>query len=75
MLFNENDPALARRYGSLITVFAAVAGVIYAIGLARKTYWVIVAPVTLVFAAGVAGAIVLGRVLATTPDEAPDPEP
>jgi hypothetical protein len=75
MLFNENDPALARRYGSLLTVVAAILGIVYAVGLARRSYWMLVAPVTLVVAATLAAAIALGRLLATTPDEAPDPAP
>jgi hypothetical protein len=73
--FNENDPALARRYGSLITVVAALVGLVYTIGLARRSYWALAAPLTVGVGLVVAGAIALGRLVGTTPDDPPDPQP
>ena len=70
---NQDDPAITRRYGSMLTLCAAVAGLLYAIALLRKSYWAVAVPVTAMVAAGLGAAIVLGRVLATTPDEPADP--
>ncbi|MEO9254524.1 MAG: hypothetical protein ABI305_03220 [Tepidiformaceae bacterium] len=65
---NENDAAIARRYGSLITVAAVVAGGCYSVALVRKSYWAIAVPVTLAVGLAVAVGVALGRLLMTTPD-------
>ena len=75
MSFNQNDPALGRRYGSLLAAGAALAGAVFAVGLARRSYWAVALPVTVAVSTMVAGAIAVGRLLATTPDEPADPEP
>jgi hypothetical protein len=71
---NAGDPALARRYGSMVAIVAGVAGALYAVALVRRSYWAVAVPVTVVVAALSGAGIVLGRVLMTTPDEPPDPE-
>ena len=70
---NQDDPAITRRYGSMLTICAAAAGLLYAIALLRKSYWAIALPVTVIVAGGLGAAVVLGRLLATTPDEPADP--
>jgi hypothetical protein len=65
---NDNDPALARRYGSLVTALAVVAGGCYTIALLRKSYWAVAVPVTLAVALSVAASVFVGRLLMTTPD-------
>jgi hypothetical protein len=65
---NDNDPALARRYGSLIAAAAVVAGGCYSIALARRSSWALAAPVSVGVALTVAAAVALGRLLMTTPD-------
>ena len=71
---NANDPALVRRYGSLVSVAAVAIGLLYLIALLRRSYWAVAAPMTVLVLGSVAGAVALGRVLMTTPDEEPDPE-
>jgi hypothetical protein len=64
------DPVpLARRYGSLLTVAAASFGIVYAIGLLRRSYWTLALPVGAVTLAGVGATLWIGRLLMTTPDE------
>ena len=63
---------LARRYGSLLTAAAAAFGVVYAIGLLRRSYWTLALPVGAVTLVGVGAALWIGRLLMTTPDESED---
>lgn len=72
--FDARDPDIARRYGRLLMVGAGISGALYAFALLRRSYWAIALPVSMVAGAAVGGALVLGRLLATTPDEQPDPE-
>jgi len=67
------DPVpLARRYGSLLTAAAAAFGLVYTIGLVRRSYWTLALPVGAVTLAGVGAALWIGRLLMTTPDEPGD---
>jgi hypothetical protein len=70
---NQDDPAITRRYGTMLTICAAVAGLLYTAALLRRSYWAIALPVTAIVAAGLGAAVVLGRLLMTTPDEPADP--
>ncbi|MEX2079975.1 MAG: hypothetical protein WEC33_00020 [Dehalococcoidia bacterium] len=65
--------ALARRYGQLLTAAAGIFAVVYTVGLLRKNYWALALPLTMIVAAALALVFTLGRLLATTPDPAPDP--
>lgn len=69
---NDNDPALARRYGAILMLVAAVAGLLYALALLRRSYAALAVPVTAIVGAALTLAIVLGRLLMTTPDEPHD---
>jgi hypothetical protein len=66
---DEQSLALTRRYGAMITAGAAVAGLLYVLGLARRSYWALALPVSAATLGGVAGALWLGRMLMTTPEE------
>lgn len=66
---NQNDPALARRYGSLITLMAFAGGLLYLLALLRKSYWALAVPMTAIVLSLVTLAALLGRLLITTPDE------
>lgn len=71
---NERDPELARRYGQVLMVGAAAGGVLYLLALARRSYWAAALPAAVVTLGALGMAGVLGRLLATTPDEEPSPE-
>lgn len=71
---NADDPALARRYGLLISLVAGGAAVLYTLALARRSYWAVAIPVTAGVLTLAGSGLLLGRVLMSTPDEPPDPE-
>ena len=71
---NERDPEIARRYGQMLMAGAAAGSVLYLLGLARRNYWVAALPGAVLAVAGFGVMGVLGRLLATTPDEPPSPE-
>lgn len=70
---NQNDPALARRYGSLITLMAVAGGLLYFVALVRRSYWAVAIPMTAIVLGLTAAAAVLGRLLMTTPDDSDEP--
>ena len=69
---NDSDPALARCYGVVLMVVAAIAGLLYALALLRRSYAALAVPVTTGVGAVLTLVIVLGRLLMTTPDEPHD---
>lgn len=69
---NENDPAIARNYGKMLLAASAVAGVLYFIALARRSYLAVAVPMTVITVVGLAAVGTLGRLLMTTPDESQD---
>lgn len=66
---NENDPAIARGYGKMLLAASAVAGLLYCIALARRSYLAVAVPMTFIVAVALAATGTLGRLLMTTPDE------
>jgi hypothetical protein len=73
-MLDAANPELARRYGRFLMFGAALAGLLYTIGIARRAYWAVILPGSTMVAIGLAAASILGRLLATTPGEPPDPE-
>ncbi len=69
---NDNDPALARRYGAFLMVGAVIAGLLYTVALMRRSYAALAVPVTAGVGVVLTLAMVLGRLLLTTPDEPRD---
>lgn len=72
--YDATDPGVARRYGQLLMAGAAISGALYFAALLRRSYWAIAVPVSVIVGGLAGAALVLGRLLATTPDEPPDPE-
>ncbi len=54
-----------------MTFAAAVLGLLYLVGLMRRSYWILALPLTVVVGAGLGVLAVLGRLLATTPPNRP----
>lgn len=65
--------ALARRYGQMLMAGAGISGILYLFGLLRRSYWALALPLTSLVGAALVVTLLLGRLLATTPDEPPDP--
>jgi hypothetical protein len=65
----EQSAALARKYGAIITGVSVVVGLIYAVGLVRRSYWALALPVTAVTFGALGASLLIGRTLMTTPDE------
>ena len=72
-MLTDADPELARRFGRFIMAGAGITAALYTIGLARRSYLAVALPVSVLMGGAVSAAIVLGRLLSTTPDEPPDP--
>lgn len=68
------DMRIARSYGRIVLACVGVSSVFYAVALARRSYWAIAVPMTMLVGSALAIAGVLGGLLVTTPDEDPDPE-
>lgn len=68
----EQSVALARRYGAIISAASVVMGLIYGIGLLRRSYWALALPVTAATVGALGVALWIGRALMTTPDEPSD---
>jgi len=75
MRLNADDPVHARRYGRMLWSGSFALAVIFSLGLARGSYWVVALPAVLVVGAACTAMAIVGRLLMTTPDEPPDPEP
>ena len=72
-MLTDRDPELVRRYGRLLMIGASLGAAAYAFGLARRSYLALALPMSAIVGATLSGVILLGRLLATTPDEPPDP--
>lgn len=72
-MLTDADPELARRYGRFIMAGAGITAALYTIGLARRSYLALALPLSILMGGAITAAAVLGRLLATTPDEPPDP--
>jgi len=69
---DEQAVALTRRYGMIISAISVFAGLVYAIGLIRRSYWALALPVTAATAGMLYIALWIGRALMTTPSEPED---
>ena len=66
---DEQSLELTRRYGAIMCAVAAVGGLIYIIGLMRRSYWALALPVSAITLGGLAVTAAIGRLLMTTPEE------
>jgi hypothetical protein len=69
---DEHAIAQTRRSGIVIAVIATLFGVAYAVGVLRRSYWALAAPVTLVTAGALYIALWIARALIATPAEPVD---
>ena len=69
---DEEAVAQTRRYGMIISVAAAFLGLVYGVGVLRKSYWALALPVTAATAGSLYIALWIGRALMTTPSEPPE---
>lgn len=61
----------SQSYGLVICAASVLAGLVFLIGVLRKSYWAVAAPVTLGFMGALYVAFWIGRALVTTPVEPP----
>jgi hypothetical protein len=66
---DEQSVALARRYGAIMSAVSVVLGLIYGVGLLRRSYWALALPVTAATVGALGASLWIGRTLMTTPDE------
>ena len=66
---DEQAVMLTRRYGMIISAVSVVTGLIYALGLIRRSYWALALPVTAATAGMLYISLWIGRALVTTPSE------
>jgi urea transporter len=66
---DEQSLELTRRYGTIMCAVSAVAGLLFVVGLLRRSYWAVALPVGFVTLGGLGAALAIGRLLMTTPDE------
>ena len=64
--------AATRRYGAIISAASVVIGLVFAIGVLRKSYWALALPVTAGTMSALYIALWIGRALMTTPSEPQD---
>lgn len=64
---DDNSVALARRYGAIITVVSIVTGVLFVVGLARRSYAALALPLAAIVLGGLTVTGWIGRMLMTTP--------
>ncbi|MGH2608249.1 MAG: hypothetical protein ACRDHF_04100 [Tepidiformaceae bacterium] len=69
---DEDSVALTRRYGAMICAASAVMGLIYGVGLLRRSYWALALPVTAATVGALGVSLWIGRALMTTPSEPTD---
>lgn len=65
---DDNSVALARRYGAILTVASIVTGVLFVLGLARRSYAAVALPLAAIVLCGLAVTGWIGRLLMTTPE-------
>lgn len=61
-------------YGIAICAVSAIAGIVFLIGVLRKSYWALAMPVIVGFLGALYVAFWIGRALVTTPLEPPAQE-
>lgn len=66
---DEQAVALTRRYGAIISAASVVVGLIYVVGLLRRSYWALALPVTAATMGALYISLWIGRALMTTPSE------
>jgi len=66
---DEQAVALTRRYGAVISAVSVVVGLIYVVGLLRRSYWALALPVTAATMGALYISLWIGRALMTTPSE------
>jgi hypothetical protein len=71
-LMDEQAVALTRRYGMIISAISLVVGLVYTLGLLRRSYWALALPVTAATMGMLYIALWIGRALMTTPAEPED---
>lgn len=64
----QESTALARRYGTIITIVSVVSAVLFLLGVARRSYFALAVPVAVMVVGGLGVAAWLGRLLMTTPE-------
>jgi urea transporter len=69
---DEQAVALTRRYGAIISAVSVVVGLIYVVGLLRRSYWALALPVTAATMGALYISLWIGRALMTTPSEPTD---
>ena len=69
---DEQSIALTRRYGAIISAVSVVVGLIYMVGLLRRSYWALALPVTAATVGALYISLWIGRALMTTPSEPTD---
>lgn len=69
---DEQAVALTRRYGAIISAISVLAGLVYVVGLLRRSYWALALPVTAATMGALYISLWIGRALMTTPSEPTD---
>lgn len=69
---DEQSIALTRRYGAIISAVSVVVGLIYMVGVLRRSYWALALPVTAATVGALYISLWIGRALMTTPSEPTD---
>lgn len=69
---DEAAVAKTRTYGQIISALAVFAGLVYAVGVLRRSYFILALPVTAVTFGALYIALWIGRALMTTPAEPPE---
>ncbi|MGH7752126.1 MAG: hypothetical protein ACREN5_04865 [Gemmatimonadales bacterium] len=69
---DEESVALTRRYGTVISAVSVMMGLLYLLGLARRSYWALALPVSIATIGALGASLLIGRTLMTTPDERGD---
>lgn len=72
---DETAIAETRRYGLIICIASAALGLIYALGLLRKSYWALALPLTAATVGALSVSLWIGRALLETTFEPLDDEP
>ncbi len=69
---DETAVAQTRKYGQIISVLAVIAGLVYVVGVLRRSYFILALPVTAATFGALYIALWIGRALMTTPAEPPE---
>ncbi len=69
---DELAVAQTRKYGQIISMLAVVTGLVYVVGVLRRSYFMLALPVTAATFGALYIALWIGRALMTTPAEPPE---